>query len=519
MIDADFTEEPKKEVNYKDRALRGALIGALLGGGLGGSIGLGKGVEIGSTLDSKDFEDRFPSPEYPYYRDYVDSGRSREEYNADMAKYEALTEQHWKDRAEHHGHTKGLIGGGLGALLGAGLGAGVGAGAGALQNMFTGYANEDLITQSEPNTARKALLMGLLGAASAGTLGAATRGLEGGLIGGGLGAGAGALAAVMNDYLNRDFYGPEKKSAAINKETNRNNQFQKQALIGTLSSALVHGAAADDNEPILRELLRGGAKGFGADLGMLAGAVGGAGLGAGIANRTGGDDPDNIAGGIGLGGLVGVPAGGILGYILADKLIDNIGKKQQKTAGVLSAYSHIKTANNIKQMLRKQAMVKSAVDIEAAPEVAKTLQTKLPAALDKNYVLNDALIGGGVGALGGGLAGALKEYLSDKAEKEYLKNILGGGAIGLGLGGIAGAGYGAATGDRRAKDNVRNLYDIATKKLFSAPIGTARGPAGLMVFDDMLDHGARGLIMSRLESQLQQSDWRDQIRKDFTSNE
>jgi hypothetical protein len=226
MIDADFTEEPKKEVNYKDRALRGALIGALLGGGLGGSIGLGKGVDIGSALDSKDFEDQFPSPQYPAYTDYIDSGRSRAEYFADMDKYRALSDEYSKFRDEHRGNTKGLIGGGLGALLGAGLGAGVGAGAGALQNMFTGYANEDLITQSEPNTARKALLMGLLGAAGGGTLGAAigeqrgSRGLEGGLIGGGLGAGAGALAAVMNDYLNRDFYGPEKKSAAINNVTN-----------------------------------------------------------------------------------------------------------------------------------------------------------------------------------------------------------------------------------------------------------------------------------------------------------
>jgi len=237
MIDADFTEEPKKEVNYKDRALRGALIGALLGGGLGGSIGLGKGGDIGSRLDYKDFEDRFPSPEYPSY-----SG-SREEYDADMAKYHALSDQHSKDRMEHLGNTKGLIGGGLGALLGAGLGAGVGAGAGALHNMFTGYANEDLITRSEPNTARKALLMGLLGAAGGGTLGAvgARDPLQGGLIGGGLGAGAGALAAVVNDYLNRDFYESEKQSTAADAPSSRrnttikiasnlNNMLTKQAL-------------------------------------------------------------------------------------------------------------------------------------------------------------------------------------------------------------------------------------------------------------------------------------------------
>lgn len=196
-----------------------------------------------------------------------------------------------------------------------------------------------------------------------------------------------------------------------------NNQFQKQALIGTLSSALLHGAAADDNEPILRELLRGGAKGFGADLGMLAGAVGGAGLGAGIANRTGGDDPDNIAGGIGLGGLVGVPAGGILGYILADKLIDNIGKKQQKTAGVLSAYSHIKTANNINQLGTKRGF-----DLSRS---------------DERALLNTGLGGLQAGTIGAGL-GALLETLKKEKEREYMKAMLRGGLGGAGIGALLG---------------------------------------------------------------------------------
>jgi hypothetical protein len=110
----------------------------------------------------------------------------------------------------------------------------------------------------------------------------------------------------------------------------------KQAFIGTGLSALIHGAAADDKEPLMREILRGAAKGLGADLGMLLGASAGGGLGANAVYGQVTEDEDikkrvnDVAGygmaGMGLGGL----GGGIGGYLLMDKLINQIGKKPTK---------------------------------------------------------------------------------------------------------------------------------------------------------------------------------------------
>lgn len=132
----------------------------------------------------------------------------------------------------------------------------------------------------------------------------------------------------------------------------------KQALIGTTISALIHGAAADDDEPMFREILRGAGKGMGADLGMALGGLTGASLGAytgAKAHGFDGVDPtqarsgeeaeaimrhnmDEATGaggsallGLGGGGLLGAGAGGLGGYLLADKLIDSIGKKKQKS--------------------------------------------------------------------------------------------------------------------------------------------------------------------------------------------
>lgn len=113
----------------------------------------------------------------------------------------------------------------------------------------------------------------------------------------------------------------------------------KQAFIGTSLSALLHGAAADDKEPLMREILRGAAKGLGADLGFLLGATAGGGLGAYGADaahgpQIKGEDRqkriDDVAGyglaGSALGGL----GGGIGGYLLMNKLINQIGKKPTK---------------------------------------------------------------------------------------------------------------------------------------------------------------------------------------------
>jgi hypothetical protein len=102
----------------------------------------------------------------------------------------------------------------------------------------------------------------------------------------------------------------------------------KQAFIGTTLSALLHAAAADDDEPIFRELLRGGAKGMGADIGGLLGAIGGGRIGHGLTSDAEGKNPNANA--VGGGALLGLGAGGTGGYMLMNKLIDTIGKKKQK---------------------------------------------------------------------------------------------------------------------------------------------------------------------------------------------
>jgi hypothetical protein len=102
----------------------------------------------------------------------------------------------------------------------------------------------------------------------------------------------------------------------------------KQAFIGTTLSALLHAAAADDDEPIFRELLRGGAKGMGADVGGILGGLGGARIGYGLSSDAKGENANTNA--VGGGALLGLGAGGTGGYLLMDKLIDRIGKKKQK---------------------------------------------------------------------------------------------------------------------------------------------------------------------------------------------
>jgi len=108
---------------------------------------------------------------------------------------------------------------------------------------------------------------------------------------------------------------------------------QKEAFVGTTLSALLHGAAADDNEPLLREVLRGAVKGMGADAGMLLGGLGGAYGGASIGDLIQGNAQhraNNAAAGGALGAGLGIGAGGVGGYLLMDKLVNRIGRKDKK---------------------------------------------------------------------------------------------------------------------------------------------------------------------------------------------
>lgn len=212
----------------------------------------------------------------------------------------------------------------------------------------------------------------------------------------------------------------------------QSNARTKQALVGTTLSALLHGAAADDDEPLMREILRGAAKGLGADLGMLLGGFSGAGLGAYGANAAYGpvrkdeniDDRMNSVASYGTLGLgVGGLGGGIGGYLLANKLINQIGKKPEKTSAV-----------------------KSAGLFEFLEDMSRSYSGSLPYAY------------GAGGAIAGGLAGAglgpLIEYFRDKKEKDYKKALLLGLGLGVGTGGALGAGTGIA-----AKSAINSAID------------------------------------------------------------
>lgn len=95
----------------------------------------------------------------------------------------------------------------------------------------------------------------------------------------------------------------------------------------TLISALMHAATAEEDESTFKELLRGGVKGMGGDLGMYLGALGGGGVGYGLA---GGDENPNVGSWAGSGSLLGGASGAIGGYLSADAIMNSIGRKKYK---------------------------------------------------------------------------------------------------------------------------------------------------------------------------------------------
>ena len=95
----------------------------------------------------------------------------------------------------------------------------------------------------------------------------------------------------------------------------------------TLMSALMHAATAEQDESAFKELLRGGVKGLGGDLGLYLGALGGGGAAYGLA---GGDGNPDVGGWVGGGSLLGGASGAIGGYLSADAIMNSIGRKKYK---------------------------------------------------------------------------------------------------------------------------------------------------------------------------------------------
>lgn len=102
-----------------------------------------------------------------------------------------------------------------------------------------------------------------------------------------------------------------------------------------------------------------------------------------------------------------------------------------------------------------------------------------------DYRLNDAMVGGGLGLGLGGLVGGLKEHFSDNPEKDYLRSILLGG----GIGGLAGAGLGAAYGQMTGADRKRQALLGLVDTLMNDP----RNPN-----TPEMNQAARGLVEAEL---------------------
>lgn len=113
----------------------------------------------------------------------------------------------------------------------------------------------------------------------------------------------------------------------------------------TLMSALMHAATAEEDESAFKELLRGGVKGMGGDLGMYLGALGGGGVGYSLAGEdenlrrlqdrvgyglAGGDENPSVSSWVVGGSLLGGASGAVGGYLSADAIMNSIGRKKYK---------------------------------------------------------------------------------------------------------------------------------------------------------------------------------------------
>ena len=117
--------------------------------------------------------------------------------------------------------------------------------------------------------------------------------------------------------------------------------------------------------------------------------------------------------------------------------------------------------NNNKRLDAQDFKMIRSKKSDDADEVLKYLKEQ-QGILGKNYVRDDAIAGG----LGGAAYEHFRAPNEDGSEKDYLKSILMGGGIGLGVGGLGGAAYGSQTGDDRR-------YESAHAKMKSVPAGRA----------------------------------------------
>jgi len=300
---------------------------------------------------------------------------------------------------------------GTGAITGLGsvLGSNVGTAAGSLIGRYAPDALGVNRMSEKPDP------FGLNGAAN--NLVDAGAGLGGGAVVAIGGAGAGAYGGYQ---LAQALFGDEDgKNPREEKEEDKIASFQKEALgIPTLAGLSLGGIInLLRDRSISRGMLTGGLTGAGVDLGS--------GLGSAVGAEISGDPLSNTAAfGLASGGL----GGGVGGYTLAQKLHDAISedKDEDEMDNMLSQY---KKVASMYPTLTKQAF--------EMPEGISDAWSGLKDYFSNNPDAMNALIGGGAGAIGGGLLGYLK---SDKNESSA-GDIFGHALLGAGAG--AGAGYGA----------------------------------------------------------------------------
>jgi hypothetical protein len=257
------------------------------------------------------------------------------------------------------------------------------------------------------------------------------------------------------------------------------------SLTGGLLGALVaHGAfdrGDQDDKSLILSTILGGALPGAVGGGLLGGATGaGANMLLGLANEdviTQADEPDKSRRGL-LGALLGGLGGGAYGTAMGSyfgrggDFTPLIGGLAGAGLGALggglgNAYLGPWLNKDVysQDYMDKKSSVAEPLELKvrdkgpgASFDVNKS---KVRDIAGTNYLLNDALVGGGLGVGLGGSLGLLLEALSNKEEKEYLMSLLKG-TVG---GGLTGAGLGALTGYLTGAGRKQQALDVAVTNL------------------------------------------------------
>ena len=249
--------------------------------------------------------------------------------------------------------------------------------------------------------------------------------------------------------------------------------FQKDAVYGALGGMGIGGLINFlRGRSILRGVTTGGLTGAGADLGSL--------VGHDIGTIASGDPTSNVTA---FGTTGGGAAGGIGGYMLAQKLHDAISedKDQDKINEMLAQY---KQGSALPPMLKQNMAMYPALTKQAfeMPEGISDAWSGIKDYFSNNPDAMNALIGGGAGLLGGGLLGYLKSDKNESSADDIFGHALLGGGAGAGLG------YGANRIGSMVADSdwYKNMRNNMGDDLVQGYVGDLPG----RIFEGAKDYGS-----------------------------